>query len=494
MTPRDGESRAPVLDVAVVGAGPAGLATAYALAEQGRKVRVLEAAEAVGGRMRTVREHGCLIDTGAEMFPGRAGYPETWRLIADLGLDRDPAAVPDVRDALAVWRDGRARPNAGRPLGLLTGAGLRPRARIDLVRLQARLARLARLGGLDPDRPERAGIAEDTVAALVRPYHPDLYDYLVHPLAAGFFGWNPERSAAAPFAAHLAACGGSHTWHTYRDGMDTLARALAGRLDVTTGHPVTRVTRDGRFVRVESPRGTVTARAVVLAVPAPVAAGLYDEPRPDAREFLAECGFTPMLRVSLVLDAPPAPGRTRPSFATLIPEAEDALLNVMTLDHRKHPGRAPRGRGLVSLIASPRGCRELLDAPDRAVAERLIASAGRFVPGLRAEPSHVLVHRFRHGLPEATPLALRLRGAFADRPVAAVEYAGDWVPLRPCSEGAVASAALAAERIQTYLSSNVRCLSGTAPAATRETATRETATRETAGLAAAPDPRSPDQR
>ncbi|TDD79068.1 FAD-dependent oxidoreductase [Actinomadura darangshiensis] len=441
----------PVPDVAVVGAGPAGLAAAYALVRRGRTVRVLEAAGAVGGRMRTVREHGCLIDTGAEMFPGRAGYPATWELIADLGLDRDPAAVPNVRDALAVWRGGRSRPNAGRPLGLVTGAGLGPRARFDLVRLQVRLARL---GDLDPDRPERAGIAAETVADLVRPYHPDLYDHLVHPLVSGFFGWDPGRSAAAPFAAHLAACGGSHTWHTYRDGMDTLARALAGRLDVTTDHPVTRVTGEDGLVRVESPRGTVIARAVVLAVPAPVAAGLYDDPRPAAREFLAACGYTPMLRVSLVTDTPPE-GEPR-SFATLIPESEDSLLNVITLDHRKHPGRVPRGRGLISLIPSPRGCRELLDAPGRTVAERLLARARRFVPGLPAAPSHVRVHRFRHGLPEATPAALRLRGAFARRPVAAVEYAGDWVPLRPCSEGAVSSAALAVERIQAHLSSPAR--------------------------------------
>ncbi|MEU8796400.1 NAD(P)/FAD-dependent oxidoreductase [Spirillospora sp. NPDC048819] len=459
---------APLLDVAVVGAGPAGLATAYTLAGQGRTVRVLEAAGAVGGRMRTVREHGCLIDTGAEMFPGRAGYPATWRLIADLGLDRDPAAVPNVRDALAVWRGGRPRPNAGRPLGLLTGAGLSPRARFDLVRLQARLARLARRGELDPGRPERARIAEDTVADLARPYHPDLYDYLVHPLAAGFFGWDPERSAAAPFAAHLAACGGSHTWHTYRDGMDTLARALADRLDVTTDHPVTRVTGDGDIVRVESPRGTVTARAVVLAVPAPVAARLYDDPRAAAREFLAECGYTPMLRVSLVMDAPPEPAR--PSFATLIPATADTLLNVITFDHRKHPGRAPRGHGLISLIPSPSGCRELFGEPDRTVAERLIARAGHFVPGLRADPSHVRVHRFRHGLPEATPRALRLRGAFAVRPAAAVEYAGDWVPLRPCSEGAVASASLAAERVRAYLSSPARRPAGAVPAAPRAAA------------------------
>jgi oxygen-dependent protoporphyrinogen oxidase len=437
----------PALDVAVVGAGPAGLATAYALAEAGCTVRVLEAADAVGGRTRTVREHGCLIDTGAEMFPGRAGYPATWRLITALGLDRDPAAVPNVRGALAVWRDGRPRPHAGRPLGLLTGAGLGPRARVDLLRLQARLVRMAQRGDLDPTRPEASSLGADTVADLVRPYHRDVSDHLIGPLVSGFFGWDPERSAAAPLAAHLATCGSSATWHTYRDGMDTLARALADRLDVTTGHPVTRVTQQGDAVRLESPRGDVAARAAVLAVPAPVAARLYADERPAVRAFLDACGYTSMLRVSLVLDSPLAPGGSRAGFATLIPAADDRLLGVVTADHHKHPGRAPAGGGLVSLVASPLGCADLFGQPDGTVAERLVTRGERFVPGLAAHVVHARVHRFEHGLPEATPRALGLRGAFARRPVSAVEYAGDWVTLRPCGEGAVASAALAAERV-----------------------------------------------
>lgn len=433
------------LDVAVVGAGPAGLACAYALTEAGCAVRVLESADAVGGRMRTLREHGCLIDTGAEMFPSPAGYPATWRLISALGLDADPDAVPRVRDALAVWRDGRPRPHVGRPLGLLTGAGLSARARLDLLRLRRRLTRL---GDLHPDRPERIPLGDATVADLVRGYHRDLRDHLVDPLVTGFFGWDPGRSAAAPFAAHLMSTGSSNTWHTYRDGMDTLTRALAARVDVVTGHRVTRVTHDPGGVRLESPAGAVTARTAVLAVPAPVAERLYaDAPAAD-REYLRASGYSTMLRVSLVLDRPMAPGG---GFATLIPAHEDPELNVITVDHHKHPGRAPAGRGLLSLITAPRGTVELIGGPDEMVARHLIARAERFVPGLAARVTHVRVHRFRYGLPEATPRALRLRTGFAERPASAVEYAGDWVTLRPCSEGAVASATQAAARVLTHL-------------------------------------------
>ncbi|WP_433369614.1 protoporphyrinogen/coproporphyrinogen oxidase [Streptosporangium sp. CA-115845] len=437
------------LDVAVVGAGPAGLAAAYALAEAGCSVRVFEAADAVGGRMRTLRAHGCLIDTGAEMLPSAAGYPATWRLIAALGLDADPEAVPRVRDALAVWRGGRSRPHAGRPLGLLTGAGLPPRARVDLFRLQTRLARL---GDLDPDRPERGPLGSATVADLVRRYHPDLRDYLIQPLVAGFFGWDPERAAAAPFAAHLTASGSTNGWHTYRDGMDTLARALAARLDVVTGHTVTRVVADSGEVRLESPGGTVTARSAVLAVPAPVAARLHTDAPPVERAYRDACGYAPMLRLTLVLDRPMAPTGVRRGFATLVPAAEDPLVNVITVDHHKHPGRVPAGRGLVSLVASPRGTAELIDAPDEEVKDRLTARAEHFVPGMAACVTSAHVHRFRYGLPEATPRALELRAAFEARPASAVEYAGDWTALRPCSEGAVASAARAAARVLAHLS------------------------------------------
>ncbi|MFD6098244.1 protoporphyrinogen/coproporphyrinogen oxidase [Nocardiopsis flavescens] len=431
-------------DVIVVGAGPAGLATAHLLAAAGHGVVVLEAADAVGGRMRTLRADGHLIDTGAEMIPSADAYPATWRLIRATGLDADPGAVPLVRDALSVWWRGRARRHAGRPLGLLTGMGLSPRARLDLVRLQLRLAR----AGLDPEHPERADPGGETVADLLRDHHPQLRERLLGPLAAGFFGWTP-RAAAAPFAAHLCAAGSTATWRTYRDGMDTLARALAEGLDVRTGHPVTGVSAGPDGVRVDSPRGTLTARSAVLAVPAPVAERLHPGAPPVERAYLRACGFAPMLRLSALLDAPVAPRGAPRGFAVLVPD--DPLLGVVTLDHAKHPGRVPPGRGMISLITRPEGTGALLDAPDEEVGRVLLARAERVLPGVTARVRRTVAHRFRHGLPLPGPEALAARPAFTGRPPAAVEYAGDWTSLRPCSEGAVASAFTAAERTAAFL-------------------------------------------
>lgn len=61
----------------------AGLTSARLLAEAGFAVTVLEARDRVGGRVHTVRDHGEVIELGAEFVHGRP--PELWRLIEEAG-------------------------------------------------------------------------------------------------------------------------------------------------------------------------------------------------------------------------------------------------------------------------------------------------------------------------------------------------------------------------------------------------------------------------
>jgi len=69
----------------VIGAGMAGLTAARQLAEAGRKVLVLEARDRVGGRIRTRRDEGEILELGAEFIHGRP--PELWELIREAGLE-----------------------------------------------------------------------------------------------------------------------------------------------------------------------------------------------------------------------------------------------------------------------------------------------------------------------------------------------------------------------------------------------------------------------
>ncbi len=71
-------------DVLILGAGMAGLAAARTLAEAGQRVLVLEASQRVGGRIRTVRAGGDIIELGAEFIHGRP--PELWALLEEARL------------------------------------------------------------------------------------------------------------------------------------------------------------------------------------------------------------------------------------------------------------------------------------------------------------------------------------------------------------------------------------------------------------------------
>jgi glycine/D-amino acid oxidase-like deaminating enzyme len=80
-------------EVVVVGAGLAGLACAQRLSRRGVDVVVLEAAEAVGGRVRTDTVNGFLCDRGFQLI--NPAYPEVRRVldIPALRLQSFPAAI-----------------------------------------------------------------------------------------------------------------------------------------------------------------------------------------------------------------------------------------------------------------------------------------------------------------------------------------------------------------------------------------------------------------
>ena len=88
------------VDVAVVGAGLAGLACARRLTARGLDVRVLEAGDAVGGRVRTDHVDGYTLDRGFQVL--NTGYPALAEVVDLDDLDLRPFA-PSV----SIQLDGR---------------------------------------------------------------------------------------------------------------------------------------------------------------------------------------------------------------------------------------------------------------------------------------------------------------------------------------------------------------------------------------------------
>jgi oxygen-dependent protoporphyrinogen oxidase len=439
------------LDVAVVGAGISGLAVAYRLGQAGRKVEVFESEDVAGGRMRCGRIDGYTVDRGAETL-APYGYQATWELIRELGLDRE-GAVHRIRHPVALWRDGRSFPWLGHPLSGATRAGLSARGWWQMTRMMAPALRHPRR--VSPLWPERTPYGTQTLADLGERYGVELVHRMLEPISGAAFGWIPERSCAAPLLAIVLATRGIWRWRTYRDGQDTMARALARRVTVHLSKRVELVKREGAGVRLElADNRTVSARAVVLTLPAPQALAVYPDAPDEERSFLQACSFTSVMRVACLLDRPLEPRRRRLQprlYAALLATGESPLLVGCTVEHNKCPARAPAGRGLVSLLISPRRVPELLEVPDDEVSAMVLDEGAKLIDGLREACVGTDVIRWRHALPEAPPQALRLRAGFVGRAPQPIEYAGDWIYLRPSSEAAIASARFVVPRVQVVL-------------------------------------------
>lgn len=86
----------------IIGAGLAGLSAALRLQEAGREVLILEASDGVGGRVRTDKVDGFLLDRGFQVYLD--AYPEAGALLDLKALDLRP-----FEPGALVWRNEKLR-------------------------------------------------------------------------------------------------------------------------------------------------------------------------------------------------------------------------------------------------------------------------------------------------------------------------------------------------------------------------------------------------
>jgi monoamine oxidase len=221
------------IDVAIIGAGAAGLGAANALKGSGLSVLVLEARDRLGGRSHTVLPApGVMFDVGCGWLHS-ADRNSFVTIAATLGFEIDKSRPP--------WRDESV--NVAFP----------PRERADFI------------DALD-DFYERCEDASDAA-----------YDSVASEWLEPGNRWNPMIDA---ISTYINGCEldqvSVYDMDAYEDteinwrvsrGYGALIAAYGAACDVVLSTNVTRIDHSGARVKIETSRGTLTAAKVIVTVP-----------------------------------------------------------------------------------------------------------------------------------------------------------------------------------------------------------------------------------
>jgi protoporphyrinogen/coproporphyrinogen III oxidase len=400
----------PSFDAVIVGAGIAGLATAYELSRQGASFVVLERAARTGGVIVSEEIDGYTIDGGADAL--LIQKPEGIGLCEEIGLGNRLISTQPPRLAY-IQRGGRlhALPAAS-VLGIPTRIG--PFARSGLFSWAGKLRM-----GAELFVPRRRDEADESIGAFIaRRFGAEARTYLAEPLLAGIHAGDVDRLSVQALFPRLAKAERMHgsvirafrstpeprttnpggVFRSLPGGLSEMVRALVGAIgpaSIRLNTSVCAITGPGPFVVRTSTGDALDARAVVLATPAYVASALTRDRDDELARLTGEIPYASAGTVALAFRRSAIKHPLNGS-GFVVPRVEHTGILAASWLSSKWAHRAPEDRILLRTFVGGARDPDALAQSDESLIERSIAALTPLLD-IHGEPLLARVYRFERG-------------------------------------------------------------------------------------------------
>lgn len=399
-----------MIDVAVVGGGISGLSAAHELHKRHKSVVVLERSARAGGIIQTERVGGFVIDAGPDAL--LVQKPAAVELCNEIGIADRLVPTKQPRTAY-VLRRGVLHPlSPSSVLGFPTRLGPLLNSTLFTSKAKARMA-------VEPFIPRRRGIDDESIASFVRRrFGAEAVTYIAEPLLAGIHAGDVERlsmrmlfprlcDAEAKSGSVIRAFRRDHppnsegVFRSFPDGLTELVSGLVRALppeSIRLDCAVTQIEiRDGFTLLIEG-HPPLSARAVILAIPAFAVANLFD---PIDADLSAACASIPYLSTATVVFAfsRDAVRHNLSGTGFVVPRTEGISITAGAWISSKWPQRAPDGQALLRAFLGGARDPQVLSRSDEELTNLALGDLANIL-GIGGSPTLTRVYRWHRSSPQ----------------------------------------------------------------------------------------------